>query len=270
MAELNLEKKDTENIPERSQLKITEVLREARSNHNELVDALYSINAVLIEINTKLAENPALAESVEFNAESIKDVKDNLMPALKDQMDNNLKRVKNELLVDVKENGKQIVDLEGHSRRKNVLINGKEEKKGEKVEEVARKFMVDDLKMDPGEVANFLFRDCHRLPKPKPREDGTVFHKPIIVAFVLQKDRNSVMRKAYELKNTDFSMKSDLPKPLNELRGKMLKERRDLMRANPGVKFRVTERGYKPVLQKEDGLIPGTTFIKWSDIKFPV
>lgn len=269
MVELNLQKKDTENIPDGRALKVVEVLREARLNHNELIDAIMSINNVLHDINEKLKDNPNFATSIEFNATSIRNVETKLIPTLKEQINANLVKVKTDLLVEVKKNGDQIVDLEGHSRRKNIIINGKVENNGENVEDVARQFMINDLKIDGEEVQRYIFRDVHRLPKPKVREGGREFPKPIIVAFVSQKDRNSVMRKAFELKGSPLSMKTDLPKPLNELRSGMLKERRDLIAANPGVKYRVGERGYKPVLQREDGLIPGTTYIKWKDIKFP-
>ena len=268
MAELNLQKKDIDNIPDRG-LKNSDVLKEARSNHDELVDALLSINNTLREITQRLNDNPNLATSIEFNATSIENVEKKLLPALKEQINTNLVKVKTELLVEVKKNGQQIVDLEGHSRRKNVIVNGRDEIKGEDVEGVARQFMINDLHMEAEEVQKFIFRDVHRLPKPKVREDGRQFPKPIIIAFVSQKDRNSVMRKAFELKGTNLSLKSDLPKTLNDVRSNMLKERFNLKAANPGVKFRVGERGYKPVLQREDGVIPGTHFIKWSDIKFP-
>ena len=132
--------------------------------------------------------------------------------------------------------------------------------------------MIQKLKIDEEEVNKFMFRDMHRLPKPKVKEGerDKNYPKPIIVAFVLQKDRNSVMRKAYELKGTALSLKTDLPKPLNDIRKAMLVEWKRLIVSNPGVKFRVGERGYKPVLQREDGLIPNTRFIKWQDLKFPV
>ena len=200
MAALNLKKKDID--PEGRGLKVIDVLKEARSNHNELVDALNSINSVLSDLKEKLEAHPGLAEAIEFNAQSIDNIKVTLMPELKRKMDSDLTKVKTDLAVEVHNNEKQIVDLEGHSRRKNVVINGKVKKKDEKVEEVARQFFVNDLKMEEEEVNKFLFRDCHRLPKPKPKNDGTQFPEPIIVAFVLQKDRNSVMRKAYEIKGT--------------------------------------------------------------------
>ena len=63
-------------------------------------------------------------------------------------------------------------------------------------------------------------------------------------------------------------MKSDLPKPLNELRSRMLKERYRLKTTHPEEKYRVGERGYKPVFQKANGKIPGTDKTKWVDVPF--
>ena len=74
MAQLNLVKKDLENIQTDRNLKICDVLKEARINHNELIDAITSMNNVLSEINKKLEDNPELARSIEFNAATIKNV----------------------------------------------------------------------------------------------------------------------------------------------------------------------------------------------------
>ena len=76
------------------------------------------------------------------------------------------------------------------------------------------------------------------------------------------------MRKASELEGTAYSIKSDLPRALNILRSKMLKKRLDLKTEDRGVKYRVAEIAYKPVLQREDGLIPGTDRIKWVKVPF--
>lgn len=276
MAELNLKKKDLSQLPDKA--KVLDVLKEAWADYNGLVDAMLAINDTLRQINTKLSENPDIVQSVEFNATSIKDVEDKLLPALKKTMDDNITkvktalddnitRVKTAILVEVKGNSEKIVDLEGHSRRRNVIINGKEEVKGEVIEDVARQFMINELGMDSTEVGNFLLRDVHRLPKPKP-VNGNQYPKPIIVAFVTQKDRNNVIRKAYNLKDTHFSMKSDLPKALNLIRSRMLKERFRLKELNPREKYRVSERGYKPVLQKAAGKINGTEYTRWEDISF--
>ena len=71
---------------------------------------------------------------------------------------------------------------------------------------------------------------------------------PIIAAFCLQRDRNEVLSRAKELKGSKISLKSDLPRKLNDLRNRMLTERKRLNAA--GVKVRVVERSYLPVLQR--------------------
>lgn len=268
MLNLKLEKKDTVNIPEPRNIKVVDVLIESRKSHNELVDAMSKIVDVLNDISLKLKDHPELQKSIEFNTGSISDVETKLMPALEAKMTANIKQVKADLLVKVDDNSDKIGVQEGHSRRRNVIVNGMPELENETIEEVAKGFLVNDLKMNSDQVRGFLLRDIHRLPRAKNR-DGTErnTHRPIIMAFLKQKDRNDVMRNAFNLKDTDYSIKSDLPRALNELRGKMLKERSQLKTNNPRIRYRVTERSYRPVLQKEDGLIPGTTRIKWTDIK---
>lgn len=279
MVNIQLEKKETDvkNIDNPRNLKVVEVLIEARQNHNELVTAILALNTTLTEINNKLTDLSdhndiqGITASITFNAETISDVKDKVLPALETQMNTNMKKLKADLLVKVGENKEKIVDQEGHSRRRNIIVNGKEELNGENTEEVAKQFLVNDLQMDQEEVKGFLFRDIHRLPKAKNR-DGTQNDRPrpIIMAFLRQKDRNAVMKNAFQLKDTVCSIKSDLPKHLNDIRSLMLKERQRLKTETPAIKYRVAERSYKPVLQRANGVMPGTTRIKWENLNFPV
>lgn len=280
MANIQLDKKitDIKNIDNPRNLKVVDVLIEARTNHNELVDAILTLNTTLNEINNKLSnltdhqDIKDITASITFNADTISDVKDQVLPALETKMNANMKKLKADLQVKVDENKEKIVDQEGHSRRRNIIVNGLVEITGEveDTEKVVRQFLVNDLEIDQEEVDGFLFRDTHRLPKAKNR-DGTenTRPRPIIVAFLRQKDRNAVMTKAFKLKNTTYSIKTDLPKHLNDLRSRMLKERKKLKEENPTVKYRVAERSYKPVLQRENGVILGTTRIKWDNIRFP-
>ena len=276
---LELEKKETDakNISNARTLKIVDVLIESRVNHNQLVDAISVLNTTLTEINNKLADLSNhkdfvdLTASINFNANTVSDIKEKVLPTLEAKIAANLKTVKADLLVRVGENKEKIVDQEGHSRRRNIIINGVDEVAGENTEEVAKDFLVNDLKLDQEEVDDFMFRDMHRLPKAKKRDgSGTEVDRPcpIIITFLRQKDQNAAMRNAFNLKDTEYSIKSDLPKHLNDLRSSMLKERQRLKTANPTVKYRVAERSYKPVLQRSNGLIPGTTRIKWDNINF--
>ena len=271
MAAIYLNKKDVENIPNRATVKVVDVLVETRKNYNELMDAILAINATLSIMQQKLDSSPDVA-SVNLISEGIEDVKNKLLPNLETKIDNNLKRAKNDLLVDIKKNTDRLVTQEGHSRRKNVIINGKQEENGEVTEEVCRKFLKEDLHLDGDKVDKMIFRDVHRLPKPR-NKDGSErvgVAKPIIMAFICQKDRNEVLRNAFNLKGTGCSIKSDLPKELNDLRSRMLQERNRIKTADPSAKVRVAERAYKPVLQRGDGYEEGgSQRIKWTDIPVP-
>ena len=273
MATINLTKVDT-NVTDGRNVKVVDVLREARKNHNELVDAVLAINDYLRIISDKLDKIPAdkiadFEDSIEFNAGSVKTVTDKLIPELEARVDINLTQVKTDLLVAVKENKDQLTDMEGHSRRKNIIINGIPYTEREDVETLVRTFFSDKLEIEPLVLKEMLFRDTHRLKAHK-LPDGRVLEKPIIVAFISQKHRNLVMRSAFKLEGTDISMKTDLPKPLNDLRNRMLKERRRLKTENPNKRYRISEVGYRPILQRSNGTIDrdGTEYTLWLDMKF--
>ena len=207
MATLNLVKKDTESIKDTRQIKLVNFLMESRSNYNELVDAFNSINAALTNISNKLDQLPVqdIEKSIDFNAETITDVQTKLMPALEAKMNANVKKVKADLTIKADEAVVKIEFLEGHSRRRNLIVNGIKEEKGENMETVVRQFLITNMKLEPAQVDTFLFRDMHRLPKAK-KKDGTLRDgpRPVIVAFLRQKDRNTVMKKAFELKKYRF------------------------------------------------------------------
>jgi hypothetical protein len=265
LVRLEYKEADLVKIKEIKGLKVVDVLLESRSNHNELAKTLNEIIDNLNQINTKLDAHPNsdLKESIEFlDAE----VKTKLLPDLKSAMNTNLDRVKASLTVKVDGNSTKIVDQEAHSRRRNVIISGKAERDGEDIEQVVENFLTRDLKLSEDAVKQYLFRDMHRLPK-SPKAPAAA-PKPIIVAFIRQKDRNAVMRKAFELKDSGISIKTDLPKVLNDHRSALLTERKRLKEQNPTGKYRVTERGYKPILQKSDGfiLVRGVDRVKWVDV----
>ena len=210
-----------------------------------------------------------MSQSLDFHAQSVRVIKNETLPALKTQLENHAKKVKTDVMVAVNENKGKITDQEGHSRRLNVIVNNLDYVEGEIPETVARDFCVNNLKIPADEVEKFLFRDVHRLPKAR-NKDGTEIptaKKPLIMALLSQAHRNNIMSKAFNLKGTPFSIKSDLPKDLNDLRGRMLKERRRLLDETPGTKVRVSERGYRPTLEMQVGLIPGTDKPRWVQIK---
>ena len=194
-------------------------------------------------------------------------IKETIIPGLKQNIIRNRQVAEAQLSEAFAEVGLQHEQLEGHGRRLNLVWNGREEvlqsiitefggrREFENSEQLFRDFLVTSLKFDKAYVDSMLFRDVHRLPKGK-RSRGP---PPVIVAFVCQKHRNDVLAAAKHLANTGFSIKSDLPKRLNDLRSDMLKERRELKQQ--GKVVRLVERNYLPILQEQN-----TISRKWAVI----
>lgn len=77
----------------------------------------------------------------------------------------------------------------------------------------------------------------------------------MFVALIRQKDRNEAIKKDFEVKGTNFSLMSDLSKLLSHLREKMISERRRLKFEYLTLIYRISDRSYKPKLQKGDFLL---------------
>ena len=181
---------------------------------------------------------------------------------IREEFNEELKKTKNEvqLLVHGLESQvnfltEKVIHLEAHGRRLNVIINNVEESKNENTESVIREIITKTLEIPAVDVNHISFRDVHRLPlSKKTNQDASnarIQQRPIIVAFTQQADRNMVMQKAHLFRNTNYSIKTDLPKQWDDKRNELLQLRRRLI--NEGKMVRVVERSYKPVLQVKKG-----------------
>lgn len=230
-------------------LKISDAVHEARENHNVLVDAINLVLLKLDSIEEKL-DDKASAEVTE----SVRSIREDVVPNIRESIRKNRELSEAKLSVACDEQNLQHEQLEAHGRRLNIIWNGRDEVKQrvdigggrtreyEDTESLFREFLVSSLKLTQQYVDQMILRDCHRLPKSK-KSTGP---PPIIAAFICQRHRNDVLAAARNLQNTNFSIKSDLPKRLNTIRTQMLKVRSDLKKK--GKVARLTERGYLPQL----------------------
>ena len=254
MAPLNLIKLSTDliDIKKDGNTKVIEAIQDSRKNHNVLVDALMLLSKQLDDISSKL-DTKAPSDIVD----TITAIQDNTIPALKTSINNN-KTLAEAMLKDARSDiSLEHEQLEAHGRRLNIIWNGRAEEKirvptqwgGSRVyedtERLFREFLVTCLHLQPEYVDSMVFRDVHRLPVGK--RDGP---PPVIAAFICQKHRNDVLAAAKHLKDTPFSIKSDLPKRLNTLRSKMLQVRSDLKKK--GKIVRMIESSYLPCLQQKN------------------
>lgn len=240
------DKRKYQTLAPRAELTLQGLSQKIDDNYDKL-------NRRLDEIVTKFETVPATAK--EAALAEIKVFKDVVLPEMLEEDRKEVKQVVSD-----------VVKLEAHGRRLNLIIPGKAEspptldERGkelpEDVDSILRHLFINELGIDPDIVRNFMFRDAHRLGKKSPMR---LKPRPLICAFILQRDRNLVMSRAYKLKGSPISIKSDLPKVLSAKRDKLLMTKRNLQ--NRGVTARVAERGYMPVLETKRG-------DKWFPYKF--
>ena len=242
---LNLVKADTAlgDLPDKRKVNMVDILTENRMHYNAIVDALGLINNELANIKN-------LSEKVDQNEQKVDNLINVVIPNIHRKIDHQVSLMEAKLLERIEIIEKERLLENAHSRRRHLIVNGVEMKKynrgeSEPTEQIFRDLLVDKLKLDREYVDKILFRDLHRLPASN-KFNGP---PPIIAAFLCQQDRNYVMSHAKNLKNTKISIKSDLPRQLNQLRGHMLDHMKEL-KVNHTV--RLVERSYFPVLQRRN------------------
>ena len=230
--------------------KIVEAVQESRTNHNVLVDALINLSKQIDDIASKLDE-----KAPNTVVETLNQIKDTTIPALRDTVKKNHDLSEAKLFDARGEIDVQHEQLEAHGRRLNIIWHGRAEQKEtvilpggntrvfEDTETLFRDFCVRSLRLSPEYVGSIIIRDCHRLASSKKFKGPP----PVICALVCQRNRNDIMAAAKNLKGTPFSIKSDLPKRLNKIRGCMLQVRSDLKKE--GKTVRLIEQNYLPCLQ---------------------
>ena len=244
--QLNLVKasETLDDIKDNRSIKNIDILKEQRVYFNRMIDAISVLKDELTELKN-------VKTLVDEHQEKLVDLVEQVVPALTNKITRDVKLMEAKIMERIDELEKERLLENAHSRRRHIIANGVPIKKvprdqAEPTEQIFRDFLVEKLNFRKADVDSMLFRDIHRLPSSKD-SDGP---PPIIAAFLCQKHRNDVLANAKKLKGTTFSLKSDLPKPLNVLRGKMLKTMHRLREANCNV--RLVERSYPPVLQKKN------------------
>ena len=176
---------------------------ESRSTLSSLSDKLDSIEDKLIkrvsEVEKRAIEAVDMAHA---NAAMIKTLNTKLI-----DMSNkfeNLSRKHDNVCIDNKRLQGLHDQQETYSRRDNLLIRGINEQAEESDDmciAAARRFFIDEMKLDEATVNNMTIVRCHRIGKLNNEHDGNKFNRPVIVRFLNYNDRMSVWAKRFELAN---------------------------------------------------------------------
>ena len=166
-------------------------------------------------------------KSVRDDLDSVK-VKVMDLEAYTQHVDQQLKEINEVALVNLRDSltEEEIarVTLEQWGRKWNVVIRGVEGDLSERprvTESKARKFFVEQLKLDEMVVNGMYFQAVHRLP------GGDEHKRRIILRFLSLLDRDDVMEAARRLpKGSGFGVSPDLNPEASMLRGKLLSDLR--------------------------------------------
>ena len=144
----------------------------------------------------------------------------------------------------------RVITNEAHNRRLNLIFSNVPESDKEDVKQKIDNIMITNLKIPADKVERFLIRDIHRLGKVRSNQDNsTVRHRPIIIAFICQMDRNLVYSCAKNLYGSEISIKVDLPMEWNKIREHLLVQRKAIKEHNRNTIAVLKYKSYRPVLE---------------------
>ena len=146
----------------------------------------------------------------------------------------------------------RVISNEGHQRRLNLIFQNVKESVDENIIQKINHVMTNLLKIPIETVKKFIYRDVHRLGRNRNNnsESGQPRNKnrAIIIAFVLQEDRNLVFNHAKNLAGTEVSLKVDLPAEWSKEREQLLIKRRTIKDFNNDLVAIIKYKAYRPIL----------------------
>lgn len=249
-------------LPARSSA--TDVLSELRKMNKNNIDFYHALLEEIKDLKTDRAADQTRLTKLETDALNHKSEVDEKLKGheqrfvSQDALINSLQRENTEqgakiklLENDMTEQKEKTLELECRSRKRNLIFGKVTEERGinskESYEQVHAK-VINILENKLGIIGarNMLFRNIHRLGR---REEHHTRPRNVIVAFLCQTDVDKVLQAAREVKSPDVSIRTDLPRELNEMRNALLgikKEYRD--RDQNPVRCKLAYIKFRPVL----------------------
>ena len=114
------------------------------------------------------------------------------------------------------------IDIEARSRRCNLVFHGLAEGKNEKLAEVLRDFMWNELGIDSDDLYIDRYHRLGSLYKAKQRQRTDSPKRPIIIAFRDYNDIGRILDAAYMLKGSGYTITKDYPKEIVAARQRLM------------------------------------------------
>jgi hypothetical protein len=193
--------------------------------HKCIVSMGLKLDDGFADIKTSLSNLTEKVESIKMEVENIK----------ADQASD--REIIGDLREEVKDLRASLLHTQVYSRKYHLLVyglQGHETDPKDTIDKV-RTFAKNNLKMDESVANSLRIRHAHRLQR---RENGPA---PIIIHFLYWSERESFLRAGPNLRQTNMSVRSDLPPELKKKRGELAREAYEI-RQN-GQQARLREKG---------------------------
>ena len=215
---------------ERKMNKLDSIEEKIERFSSRLSDIEKSVSSLRCEVNSSKDKQAELQRGVDEVKDSV-DCAHGRTDALElksYKLDVDFKEAKEDLR-------KKILYLEAYSRRENLKFAGipEESSDQEDTKDVLTNFILRQLGIEKPE--DIEFQRVHRVGKKGDRS------RMIIARFLRYADRERTMRKAFKLKNTDFTIYDDIPKELIDLRKKHMPAFHEARRAGKRAAFSKSE-----------------------------
>ena len=174
---------------------------------------------------TSLEEKNKPEASLEFANTSIEELKKKM--AVQGEAIDELKKGVKSLTKQVEYEKQKAIKLESHSRRNNLNFFNIPEQRDESFENsetILRKFMAAELKISKEDVDDISFERVHRIGKSSLTDSKP---RPLIAKFTYHKDKEFVISRAKNLRDTNFAVARDFPKEIVNKRKLLLPNLKD-------------------------------------------
>lgn len=213
--------------------KFTDIITELRGDIGAVRNDLDQANN---DIQTLKRQVDEVDKSMEFHAEKV------------DNVESQYEEVNKKIDEKIATLNKKIMMLEKHERKYNLIFQGIEEERFEKLYDKMREFFVSFLEIQPDRADKINFSNGHRMPTK-----AVGVPKPIIMRFISYEDRELILSQAYKLAKTGKKILTDLPVVMKEERARLAKEAFNI-REKEELKTRIRDIGLDMILEvrKED------------------
>ena len=216
-------------------------------NLDRIIPRMGDIELRLSGIEEKLDTMPDLERNIDFmeDMEQVLPRMGSIEDRMKEIEDKLEERVKyQERLKDLEE---KALWEELERKKQNLIVYGlKGSETADQSIEVAKGFMKDSLKLDAEWVENLQLKAAMRL---QGNGKGPL---PLKLCFMWPKDRDTCLRAGYNLKGTNLSLRTDLPKSMRIKRAKLATKAYGMKKRGEVVATKIREKGITICLEVKD------------------